>query len=368
MFKFNRFNDIYLPNAVLHNKEVWAIFEDNEKDLWLGYRGGLGKYDAENGEIKILNTKNGLPNNFVSCIVQDNSGDLWIGTNSGISKFDKKEQIFENYYIANNNRTAYKDSFGTLYFGNNNGFLSFHPDNIKKNNIVPSVAITDFKINNTSIKIKEKVNEQVIFNKSLQETKHIDLNHLNHNFALEFVGLSYRFQGLNKYAYKLEGLHDKWTTVNSRNRLIAFNNLDPGDYTFYIKASNNDGVWNHKATTLSITIKPAWWNTWWAKSVFGIFILTMLITAYQIRISRIYKEQSQAASKLSLEHNLSIAKLEKSKEKELSEMKSKFFTNLSHEIRTPLTLIISPLRDLLNSQNLSNKLKKTTKTNRYQCQ
>ena len=360
-FRFNSFNDIFIPSETLYNKEVWSIFEDVDQQLWIGYRGGFGMYDVETGEIKIYNTRDGLPNNFVSCITEDNSGNLWLGTNSGISKFNKKEIVFENYYIANNNRTAYKDSYGNLYFGNNNGFLSFHPDNIKKNEIAPVVVITDLKINNSSININEDVNEQIILKQSLQHTKHITLNHLNHNFALEFVGLSFSFQGFNNYAYKLEGYRDEWTQVHSRNRLVTFKNLKPGDYTFHVKGSNNDGVWNNKPTSLSITIMPAWWNTWWARSIFFILVLTTLGTVYQIRIKSIYKEQNQAAEKLSLEHHLDIAKLEKIKEKELSELKSKFFTNLSHEIRTPLTLIISPLRDLLNSQDLSGKLKKQLK-------
>lgn len=360
-FKFNNFNDIYIPDELLYNKEVWSIYEDKNANLWFGYRGGLGELNSFTGEIQIYNTTHGLPNNFVSCITEDDHKNLWIGTNSGITKFNIITKTFENYYIANNNRAAYKDSFGNLYFGNNNGFLSFHPDNIKKNTIIPPVIISDLRINNKSINIDENINKQTILKKSVQHTNHITLNYLNQNFALEFTSLSFPFQEFNNYSYKLEGFQKDWNFVNSRSRVVSFNNLTPGNYTFMVKAANNDGVWNEEPKKLSITIEPAWWNTFWARSLFFIGIFSILILAYYLRIRQIHKKQEQASIKLKHQHNLKIAKLEKKKEKELSEIKSKFFTNLSHEIRTPLTLIISPLQDLLNASNLPSKLKKELK-------
>lgn len=356
-FQFNNFNDIYMPNGVLHSKDVWSIFEDSNNNLWFGYVGGLGEYNSLKGEIQVYNTTHGLPNNFVTSIIEDAIGNLWIGTGSGISKFDIKNKKFENYFIANNNRAAYKDSNGNLYFGNNKGLLSFHPENIKQNTFIPPIIISGLKIDNKHVNIDEIMNEQTILNKSILYTKHLDLNHHNHNFALEFTGLSYSFQESNTYAYKLEGFENDWTTVNSRARTVNFNNLKPGDYSFLVKATNNDGIWNNTPNRLSITIKPAWWNTPLARILFLLFIIIILATFYYIRVNQIYKEKERSEDKIKSQHNLKIAKLEKIREQELGKMKSKFFTNLSHEIRTPLTLIIAPLQDIINSKELSNKIK-----------
>ena len=356
-FTFDSFNDAYISNEIFYNQEVWCIFEDSEFRLWIGYRGGLGEFDTLNGRIIIYNTHSGLPNNFVTCITEDTKGNLWIGTNSGISKFNKTSKEVKTYYIANNNRAAYKDSFGNLYFGNNKGFLSFHPKDIKKNSWIPPVIISDLKIDNTSIYLGDTINDQIIFNKALPFVKEIRLNHLNHNFALEFVALSYPFQAFNKYAYKLVGKQQEWTVVNARSRTVNFNDLEPGQYTFMVKGSNCDGVWSTIPTELKITILPVWWDTVWARIIFGFLFVASLFLVYYFRERRNQKKQWRTAAKLKLEHHLKIAKIEKRKEEELSEMKSKFFTNLSHEIRTPLTLIIAPLQDILNQKTVPLKIK-----------
>ncbi len=355
------FDDISISSEVLINKEVWTIYEDNKQNLWIGYRGGLGHYDRKNNNFTIHNIRDGLANNFVSCIIEDNENNLWLGTASGISKFNLTSKKFENLYIANNNRAAFKDNFGNLYFGNNNGFVTFNPKNIKRNKNVPAVIISDLIINNRSVSVNTVTNGQVILNKTIPYTSSIRLEHLNESFALEFNSLSFPFKEFNKYAYKLEGLDVNWTEVNSRSRIVSFHNLAAGDYTFLVKAANSEGIWNTKATKLHIKIVPAWWDTWWAKLLLIITITFLLLAIYYIRIRRIYVIEHQNSERIKLEHTLKTAKFEKNKETELSEIKSKFFTNLSHEIRTPLTLILTPLHDLIQSDSLTNKIKEQLK-------
>jgi len=355
---FQKFNDIDLSNTQLYNKEVWSIYEDNKQELWIGYRGGLGHLNKNTNKIKIFNTKDGLANNFVSCITEDNEHNIWIGTDSGISKFDPSNNQFENLHIANNNRSAYKDSYGNLYFGNNNGFVTFNPKNIHKDSIVPTVIISDLIINNKPVKINSKVNGQVILTESMHYTHQLTLAHPNHNFALEFNSLSFPFQEFNKYAYKLEEVQQSWKSVDARSRVVVFQDLKPGSYTFLIKASNNDGVWNETPTKLLITLVPAWWQTWYARLFFIIGFIGILGLLYYLRIQRIYVIENRKAEKLKLEHRLKVAKFEKNKETELSEMKSKFFTNLSHELRTPLTLILSPLQHIMSLDTTPDNFKK----------
>ncbi len=58
---------------------------------------------------------------------------------------------------------------------------------------------------------------------------------------IKYVGLSFIKTQKNKYQYKLENLTESWID-NGTKRSVSFQGLKPGEYTFYFKGSNNDGV------------------------------------------------------------------------------------------------------------------------------
>ena len=361
-FHFQKFNDLQIPAEKLPMSEVRAIYEDKKQRLWFGYlEGGVGLLDQADEVIEFYNTRDGLCNNFVACITEDNNGNLWLGTNSGISQFNPDTEKFKNYFIANNNRAAYKDGHGNIYFGNNHGFLYFNPDSIHLNQFVTPAVISNIKVRNMPVPLNEKINGQIILTKAIQYTQQIKLNYLNNDFSLDLVALSYLSQDLNKYAYILEGLHEYWNEVDARSRTITYNNLKPGNYTFRVKASNNDGIWSTKEHTLEIIVSPPWWNATWFISALLIAILAIIFVAFNLRIKYILTKQQELRTKAELENKLKISRIEQQKEKELSEVKMKFFTNISHEFRTPLTLILSPLTELIDSEQIPYEIKKRLK-------
>ena len=154
-------------------------------------------------------------------------------------------------------------------------------------------------------------------------------------FSIEFVALNYTHTEKNNYAYKLDGFDKRWNYVSGQ-RKATYTNLNPGEYTFRIKASNNDGVWNNEGKSLVIVITPPWYLTWWA---YVIYILLSGAAVY----GYIFYNNRQAK----LEYAVKLAHIETEKEKELHEKKLSFFTNISHEFRTPLTMIINPLKEIL---------------------
>ena len=58
----------------------------------------------------------------------------------------------------------------------------------------------------------------------------------------------------------MEGFEKNWNYTDASRRYVTYTNLDPGEYTFRVKASNNDGVWNEKGVSLRIIILPPWWR------------------------------------------------------------------------------------------------------------
>ena len=140
--------------------------------------------------------------------------------------------------------------------------------------------------------------------------------------------MNYAASENNQYAYKLEGFEENWNYVG-RERKASYTNIGPGEYTFRIKASNNDGLWNEKGPSIVVTIMPPFWGTWWFRAIVLIGIVSAVIAFYRFK------------------RRLEWRKLEEKKREEMHQVQLQFFTNISHEFRTPLSLILGPLEKLL---------------------
>ena len=158
-------------------------------------------------------------------------------------------------------------------------------------------------------------------------------------FSLEFVVSNYASGTHNTFAYKLDGYDKEWYYTNSQ-RVVSYSNLPQGTYRFLVKAANNDGRWNETPTELEIIILPAWYKTWWASLLFAAAFIAA--TVFVFRYFWIRK---------SMKSELQMAQIDKERQKEVNEMKLRFFINISHELRTPLTLILAPLHEMLNKVN-----------------
>jgi signal transduction histidine kinase len=133
----------------------------------------------------------------------------------------------------------------------------------------------------------------------------------------------------------MEGFDKEWIFTDAKKRTATYTNLDPGEYVFKVKGSNNDGIWNEQGASIKIIIIPPWWRTNWAYFTYSIFILSVIYFTWLLQLKRIKTKQEFAMSRF-----------EAKKLHEVDELKSRFFTNISHEFRTPLTLILGPSKQL----------------------
>ena len=143
----------------------------------------------------------------------------------------------------------------------------------------------------------------------------------------------------NTFAYTLEGYDKEWYETQTQ-RTVSYSNLPQGTYRLLVKAANNDGKWNEMPAVLEIHVLPVWYRTWWATLL---FILIAIGSAYFI--FRYFWSQKMMKAQIEME------RIDKERQKEMNEMKLRFFINISHELRTPLTLILAPLQDLLAKVN-----------------
>ncbi|MCP5102967.1 MAG: histidine kinase, partial [bacterium] len=218
------------------------------------------RFDRDNNRWKVYTAQDGLPDNMIYGILEDSGGCLWLSTNKGLSRFDPRQKSFKNFDVKDglqadefNTGADYKNpASGEMFFGGINGLNSFFPDQAKDNAYIPPVVITAFK----------KFNRPVVLDKAISETGEIRVPQADNFISFEFAALNYRNPAKNRYAYKLEGFDKDWIQSGTR-RYASYTNLGGGTYTFRVKGSNDDGVWNNTGASVKVFIIPPFWKTTW---------------------------------------------------------------------------------------------------------
>ncbi len=239
-----------------------------------------------------------------------------------------------------------KNSNGEMYFGGRDGLNRFHPDSIKINRFQPPVYITDFKLFNRSVPVKSsKSQSEFTLPQQINFCKEIALDYDQNVITLEFIALNYMSLEKNQYRYRLEGFEKDWSP-HGYKRDVTYTNLPPGEYTFKVIASNNDGIWNTEGASLKIKVLPPFWRTTWAYGFYAMLVVAML-----------YLFRKWILHEAGIKRKIELEELEIQKLHEIDTLKNQFFSNVSHEFRTPLTLIIGPLEKLFEgSKNELQKL------------
>ena len=321
---------------------TFDIHPDTKGNFWGFNRRAyqtLMHIEPEGGNVRYYGDQQGLPANEIVSMTLDHHQTIWLGTDKGLVKFDPEGRKFELYdksdgiTISNFGYGGYTSTSGNLFFGGHEGFEFFHPDSIRKNEVVPPVLITEVLINNQLMTPTDSLEGSPLFDGPLEATEQMTLPH-GLNFTLKFAALNYINSHKNQYRYQLEGFDKDWIESGTE-RTATYTNLDEGSYEFRVLGSNNDGVWNQEGTSLNIVILPPWYRTWWAYSLYALAVLALLFLGYK-----------QITQRERLKSQVKLEQLEVEKVKELDSMKTQFFANVSHEFRTPLTLIMGPLKQM----------------------
>ena len=236
-------------NGLTH-RFILCINEDKKGNLWFGcYGGGLYRFDGKT--FINYSIKEGLTSDSPFSIVPDNEGNIWIGNNKGIDRFDIKQNIFIHYGknegfpgVECNPNSACMDKYGNIWFGTIMGAVKFNPNEDLPNKTAPLTRISGLKIH-------------------LKDTlfpSDAEFKYNQNNITFKFIGVSLTNPKKVKYEYSLEGFDHGWIPADYLVQDAVYTNLPPGEYTFKVRACNNDGVWS-EPTTYKFTVKPPFWQT-----------------------------------------------------------------------------------------------------------
>lgn len=274
----------------LSHNYITDIFEDDGGIIWIATRYGLNKFNKKRETFEVFTKESGLPNDLVYGVLKDTDGFLWISTNGGLSRLNPETNKFKNYTrvdgIQSNifiKKSRFRSKTGKLYFGGVNGFNEFDQHNIIDNKYIPPIVITDFQIFNEKMRPGAKDSP---LSKQISQTDSIVLSYKNSVISFGFSALNYVSPDNNQYAYRMEGFDRDWNNIGAR-RSATYTNLNPGEYVFRVKGSNNNNLWNEEGVSLKIVITPPVWKTLWFRISASLLLLLTIAGLYYLRTSSI---------------------------------------------------------------------------------
>lgn len=350
--------DTFNPSGYFGFTSIEQLTEDPSGQLWAAtYGDGVYRIKIDEHDSLSLNkygTDEGLSSNNVYSILSDKEGNIWAGCQLGADRLslDSKDDVkeirnYDNYEgftgLENNANANYVDKDGKLWFGTIKGVMVYNPEMDHLNTIPPKTNITGVKLFNKEVDWESAVYNR--FHKHLTAWTRLPLDlklpYNKNNLSFTFEGVSYTAPEKVKFQWKLKGIDKDWSPVSSKNE-ATYTNLPPGNYTFQVRAGNNDGVWNEYPLSYSFIIRPPFWGTWWFRGVVLFFMLTFGLVIIGLRNKFIQEKREELEVLVAFKTN----KLEKQKNEiihsntklvELNNEKNNIISIVAHDLKNPLT-------------------------------
>ena len=291
--------------ASLGSNAAWNILESKDGSLWVATMGGgLNQWKAADraanqAVFRKHRKSNGLRSDTVFGILEDKDGFLWLSSNRGLSRLNPVDGSVRNFDRYNGLRgdefnfgAQLQAANGRLIFGGADGIVSFHPDELFVNMHSPDIVLTAHSRYTRLATVYSMEQPE-------SEPEPLLLGYQDDYVRFNFSALDYASSDKNQYRYKLEGFDDEWIDTGEFRR-ATYTSLPAGDYTFTVKASNNDGIWNDQGASIKLHVEPPPWQTPFAYSMYTLFFGGSLVN-YRKKQSKKLDEASEQNEKLESE-------------------------------------------------------------------
>ena len=290
---YHYINDPASTNTLCDNYTI-SLCEDKSGFIWIGTSSGVNRFDKEDSIFTHFTIRDGLPSNMIYDIIEDQNGNLWFSTGGGLAMKEPEDSTSVTFLVVDellgrefNIKAVFEANDGEMFFGGIDGLVSFYPDSLKDNSYIPPIRITSLEKENDGIRQKMNVYADEVV-----------LSYQDYSFTIEFSALDFTNPGKNRYAYRMEGIADRWVEIGNR-RFVHFTNLPPGDYTFHVRGTNNDGVWNNEGASCNITILPPWWRSNYAYAAYIFLVILLVLAVIRIRERNLLREKKVLEEKIS---------------------------------------------------------------------
>ena len=339
LLKLDDINSKGVSEKLFGGNIVHAVMESADGSIWLATSGGLMQYNPSDGSASVYTIEDGLPVNTVYGIEEDDQGILWVSTSRGLSQFNRKKREFTNFFVDDGlqgnefyKNASCRDSQGTIYFGGTDGITYFNPADIVNPGRKWTVRLTDIYLHGSPVKGDALSGGRKILDGPIYDVDRIYLDYTDNSFSIEFATEEFGDSESMVYQYSIDG--DKWVTLSHGQNMVNFSDLNSGNHKLKVRVRDNDVISDEKE--LTIAIGSPWYATWWAYLIY--VVLFLALSAFVLYEAMRRRRRMRAD-------------MERRQAEQINEAKFQFFINISHEIRTPMTLVMSPLKKLMESDD-----------------
>jgi ligand-binding sensor domain-containing protein/two-component sensor histidine kinase len=266
----------------LPNPPFTALATDGNS-LYVAGQSGIS-FGGTGGFRKILFPETIAPGPTSSMVASSRSG-LWLSSTRGIYHFpvasleDAKVrplgasdvEVFSSGDLpATPETNPIEAADGRIWFGAAGAVLEIDPRLIQHNRLPPATVIESVSTRAGTFLPAE----------SIRVAPH------SGEVRINYAALSFSHPELNRFRYRLSPAISSWVEAGT-SHVASFAGLAPGRYTFAVAGSNNDGVWDPAGAEVSFTILPAFYQTWWFRSLYILATAVILYLIYLLRVRTI---------------------------------------------------------------------------------